>query len=399
MAEELPYHKVETTELGFTDLGLHEDILKVLKKVGFEHPTPIQARVIPEAMQGKDVLGCAQTGTGKTAAFVLPLADKLTHGHGLRGLILCPTREIAMQTKQFLDYFGKGHRLKTAILIGGVRFKPQFDALKAMPDIIVATPGRLIDHMERKSVSLRQIEELVLDEADRMLDMGFMPQMRKILRSVPQKRRTMMFSATMPESIESLAQQFMVDPVRVDVAPPGTGAEGIEHRLYLIEHDDRDRLLLSLVQEATGTILIFAQTKRDVDYLTGFLQRHGEAAETIHSDKTQQQRVKALEGFRTGEHTILVATDVLARGIDVSGISQIICYQVPPNAEDYVHRAGRTGRAGAKGISSVIGTWRDRAAIAAIEKLLGDKLPRCTVTGITAYEEPKARKRSRIRSW
>lgn len=397
--KELPYHKVETTDKSFADLGLSPEILKELSEVGFEHPTPIQAAVIPTALEGQDIVGCAQTGTGKTAAFVLPLADKLYHGRGLRGLILSPTREIAMQTKQFLDFFGSEHKLKTAILIGGVKYPPQIQALKAKPDIVVATPGRLIDHIERKNLSLHEVQELVLDEADRMLDMGFYPQISEVLKLVPKKRHTMMFSATMPVSIERLAHQFMSEPIKIAVAPPGTGAAGIEHRLYLVEEKDRERLLLELVKAEQGTLLVFAQTKRDVDALTRLLVEHGEPAETVHSDRTQKERSQALEGFRQGEHSILVATDVLARGIDVTGISQIISYQVPPSADDYVHRSGRTGRAGATGISSVIGTWRDRTAITAIERLLGQPLKRCHVAGIPEYKERKAKKRSRLRGY
>ncbi len=400
MTEELPFHIVETTDAGFKELGLEPDILKVLDEVGFEHPTPIQAKAIPIALSGHDVMGCAQTGTGKTAAFVLPVVQKLTHGKGVRGLILCPTREIALQTKQFCDFFGKSHRLETVVLIGGVKMGPQIKALKAIPDIIVATPGRLMDHVERRNVSLKTIEELVLDEADRMLDMGFYPQIEKILKMLSKDHRTMMFSATMPMSIKRLADQFMEAPEYIEAARPGTSASGIEHRLYLVEEQKRLDLLLAIVKEEPGSILIFAQMKRDVDALVRYLKKHGEPAIEIHSDRSQKERMHALEGFKKGEHSILVATDVMSRGIDVFGISQIISYQVPQNPEDYVHRSGRTGRAGQKGISSVIGTWKDKAGIATIEKLLGQPFPRCTVAGVPPYTEPSVgKKKSKLRGW
>ncbi|HWW60855.1 MAG TPA: DEAD/DEAH box helicase, partial [Thermoanaerobaculia bacterium] len=219
MQIEIPQHPVETTEASFDTLGLSKEIVDTVRAIGFEHPTPIQAAVIPIALQDRDVVGLAQTGSGKTAAFVLPLAERLEHGHGLRGLILAPTREIAMQTKAFLDLFGKNHDLSTALLIGGMKMKPQLDALKAKPDIVVATPGRLMDHVNRRTVKLDEIEWLVLDEADHMLDLGLLPQVRDILRRLPRDRRTMMFSATMPDSIEMIAKEFMRDPVHVDITP------------------------------------------------------------------------------------------------------------------------------------------------------------------------------------
>ncbi len=398
MSDELPFHEVETTQKTFDELGLHDDILEILSKVGFEHPTPIQAQVIPIALSGKDIFGCAQTGTGKTAAFVLPLAEQLTHGHGLRGLILCPTREIAQQTDQFLRYFGQGHKLKSAIIIGGVRFGPQLAALKDHPDIVVATPGRLLDHAERGNVILNQVEKLILDEADRMLDMGFYPQIERILNQLPKKRQTMLFSATLPSTVESLARQFMKDPVPIHVAPPGTAAEGIEHRLYLIEEKDREAMLLELVRAEPGTILVFTQTKKEVDYLTRLLNNQGEPADTIHSDLTQAQRKEALEGFRSGKHQVLVATDILARGVDVVGIAQVINYRVPEDAEDYIHRAGRTARAKSTGVSSIIASWRDKGKVAAVEGLVGQSLPRCTMPKVNPYVElSTGRKRSRLR--
>src|SRR5213075_1836126 len=231
----IPQHPVSITDKPFDSLGLSAAVLGVVRAIGFEHPTPIQAEVIPVVLTGKDVIGLAQTGSGKTAAFVLPLAERLTHGRGVRGLILSPTREIALQTKAFLDLFGQHHALNTACLIGGVKIRPQTDALKATPDIVVATPGRLLDHIRQRHVTLDAIEVLVLDEADHMLDLGFLPQMRDILRRLPRERQTMMFSATMPDSIEMIARDFMRDPQRIDIMPEGAAAEGITHRLYLVK--------------------------------------------------------------------------------------------------------------------------------------------------------------------
>src|SRR5207253_2500255 len=231
----IPQHPVKTTDKSFPELGLSPSIIDAIERVGFVNPTPIQAAVIPRAMQGKDVIGLAQTGSGKTAAFVLPIAEKLTHGKGVRALILAPTREIAMQTKAFLDLFGANHQLTTACLIGGVKMRPQISALHAQPDVIVATPGRLLDHVRQRNTKLDAIEQLVLDEADHMLDLGFLPQVRDILRRLPRERQTMMFSATMPDSIEMIANEFMRDPERIDITPEGGAAEGISHRMYLVK--------------------------------------------------------------------------------------------------------------------------------------------------------------------
>src|SRR5213596_558241 len=267
MSIAIPQHPVSTTDKPFDSLGLTAAILEVVRRIGFEHPTPIQAAVIPVALTGRDVIGLAQTGSGKTAAFVLPLAERLTHGRGVRGLILSPTREIALQTKVFLDLFGQHHELKTACLIGGVKIRPQTDALKANPDIVVATPGRLLDHVRQRHVALDAIEALVLDEADHMLDLGFLPQMRDILRRLPRERQTMMFSATMPDSIEMIARDFMRDPQRIDIMPEGAAAEGITHRLYLVKPDDKRNALLALLDEELGSTLVFVRRKIDAEWL------------------------------------------------------------------------------------------------------------------------------------
>ncbi|MDO8527876.1 MAG: DEAD/DEAH box helicase [Deltaproteobacteria bacterium] len=387
----LGQHPVETTEQTFASLKLSEPVLQSITRVGFEHPTPIQLEVIPPALEGKDIIGLAQTGSGKTAAFVLPIAERLLHGKGLRGLILCPTREIALQTKAFLDLFGKHHNLHTVCVIGGVSMGPQIRDLQNNPDIIVATPGRLVDHMERGNVKLDHIEELVLDEADHMLDLGFLPQMLGILKAVPRERHTMMFSATMPFAIEKLARQFLQEPIRIDILPKGKAAEGITHRLYLVEQKDKNKCLLGLLNQELGTTLVFTRMKRDADWICQVLEKEGHPVDKIHSDRSQKERTDALQGFREGEHRILVATDIASRGIDVPGIQHIVNFNIPEAVEEYIHRAGRTARAGALGLVSTIATWMDKPMIQSIEKALDKPLPRCTVPGVEPYVEIKVR--------
>jgi ATP-dependent RNA helicase RhlE len=393
----IPQHPVATTDKSFAQLGLSAPIVESIARVGFENPTPIQAAVIPTALSGRDVIGLAQTGSGKTAAFVLPIAEKLTHGSGLRGLILAPTREIALQTKAFLDLFGANHHLSTACLIGGVKMKPQFDALKAQPDIIVATPGRLLDHVNRRSVSLDAIEQLVLDEADHMLDLGFLPQVRDILRRLPRGRQTMMFSATMPDSIEMIAKEFMRDPVRIDIMPEGGAAEGISHRLYLVKLEDKRKALLELLREELGSTLVFTRRKIDADWLYHVLHREGHPVTRIHSDLSQGRRVEALRAFRVGEHRILVATDIAGRGIDIPGIQHVINFDIPENVDDYVHRAGRTARGAALGIVSTIATWQDLGMVREIESTLGEKIPRCAVANVEPWVETEKKTTTRER--
>jgi len=392
----IPQHPVQTTDKSFSALGLSAEIIRTIESFGFVHPTPIQAAVIPIAMTGVDVIGLAQTGSGKTAAFVLPMAEKLVHGQGVRGLILSPTREIALQTKAFLDLFGKHHDLHTACLIGGVKMKPQLDALHARPDIIVATPGRLLDHVKRRTASLDKIEVLVLDEADHMLDLGFLPQMREVLRRLPRERQTMMFSATMPDSIEMIARDFMRSPERIDIMPVGSAAEGITHRLYLVKLEDKRAALLALLDQELGSTLVFTRRKIDAEWLYSVLERKGHPVARIHADQSQNKRVSALQTFREGQHRILVATDIAGRGIDIPGIEHIINFDIPENVDDYIHRAGRTARGKALGIVSTIATWQEVPMVRKIEETLGEKIPRCSVPGVEAWEEME-KKPSRAR--
>ncbi|MCH9650609.1 MAG: DEAD/DEAH box helicase [Deltaproteobacteria bacterium] len=385
----IPQHDVETTRRTFSSLGLSPAILDSIRSIGFEHPTEIQSLAIRPALAGDDLIGLAQTGSGKTAAFALPMAQRLTHGRGLRGLILCPTREIALQTKAFLDLFGQDHKLRSVCVIGGVKMGPQIQRLRQDPDIVVATPGRLFDHMERRNVSLRRVRMLVIDEADHMLDLGFLPQIRRILEAIPERRQTLMFSATMPPPIERLAQRFMKEPVRIDVLPAGRAAEGISHRLYMVQPEDRTACLLELLQQETGSTLIFIRRKIDAEWLCKQLEPAGMQVERIHSNLSQGQRVAALQGLRSGEHRILIATDIAARGIDIPVIEHIINFTLPEKVEDYIHRAGRTARGTADGLVSSIATWQDLPRIREIEKTIEKELPRCVVPGIEPYVERK----------
>jgi len=400
---DLPQHPVPATEGTFGSLGLSDPILKCIQEVGFVHPTPIQKEVIPIALQNRDMIALAQTGSGKTAAFVIPVVERLTHGKGLRCLIVSPTREIALQTKAFLDLFGKNHHLKTVCLIGGVRMGPQIKDLKKNPDILVVTPGRLIDHMERGNVRLDQIQELVLDEADHMLDLGFLPQIEDILKTVPKNRHTMMFSATMPSAIERLANRYLNDPLKIDILPEGRAAEGITHRLYLVEPENKKACLMALLHQELGSTLVFTRMKIDADWVFRSLEKEGHPVQRIHSDRSQGERTEALQQFREGEARILVATDVASRGIDIPGIQHIINFDIPETVEDYIHRAGRTARGKAVGIVSTVATWLDKEMIEAIEKELAKPIPRCTVAGIPPYVEKKAvpfgRKERRRGKW
>lgn len=387
----IPQHPVETTDISFESLGLSQSILRCIRLVGFEHPTPIQAAVIPASLTGQDLIGLAETGSGKTAAFTLPITERLARDSRGRALILSPTREIALQTQAFLDAFGGDYGLKSVCLIGGVKMGPQLQGLRRRPHVIVATPGRLLDHLEQGTARIDQTDVLVLDEADHMLDMGFMPQVHRILQQLPEKRQTLMFSATMPPPIERLAQQFMKDPVRIDILPEGKAAAGISHRLYFVEPENKKACLLALLHQELGSTLVFIRRKSDAEWLQGVLEREGHPVERIHSNLSQGQRVQALQGFRQGEHRILVATDIAARGLDIPRVGHIINFDMPETVEDYIHRAGRTARGNATGIVSTIGTWMDKAIIREIETTLGEDLPRCTVPGVSPYVEMKPR--------
>jgi len=391
----IPQGETNTTDKSFVDLGLSPPILEILHQYGFERPTPIQAAAIPIALAGNDVIGLAQTGSGKTAAFCLPLAERLQHGTGTRGLILCPTREIALQTQAFLEIFGKHRNVTSTCLIGGVKIGPQIQDLRDTPDVIVGTPGRIFDHLERRTLSLDKAEHVVLDEADHMLDLGFLPQIRRILDRVPKVRHSMMFSATMPPAIERLVQQFLNDPELIDLTPKGRTAQGIEHRLYLVQRESMKPCLMKIVEGEPGSMLIFLKRKIDAEWAFQQISGQGHAVERIHSDRSQQQRVKALSGLRSRQYKVLLATDIAARGIDIPVLEHIVNFGAPESVEDYVHRSGRTARGSAEGVVSTIATWRDKMMIREIESAINKSLPRCEMDGVEPYLERRQTIRGR----
>lgn len=389
----IPQSKITQTGLTFEDLDLQQPILDALDRLGFVHPTPIQARVIPPALKGYDLVGLAQTGSGKTAAFALPIADYLQSGSGLGGLVVCPTREIALQSHAFFEALAnEGVEVRSVCLIGGAPMRPQIHGLRKGPDVVVATPGRLLDHLKRRNLHFRDLEILVLDEADHMLDLGFLPQIERIFEAVPEKRQTMMFSATMPRAIEILTKRFMREPVRFDLLPTGRTAEGIEHRLFLVEPEDKKRCLISIASLEEGSMLVFVRRKVDADWICRQLEIEGHPVERMHSNLSQRHRVDALQGLREGEHRILVATDIAARGIDIPIIQHIVNFNIPETVEDYIHRAGRTARGDAGGIVSSIATWEDKEMIQRLEATLEQELPRCLAPGIEPWEERESRK-------
>jgi ATP-dependent RNA helicase RhlE len=323
------------------------------------------------------------------------MVDQLRHGNGVRGLILSPTREIALQTREFLETVGKQHGLNTAILIGGVAMGPQIDDLRRGADIVVATPGRLLDHARRGNVRLGSVEILVLDEADHMLDLGFLPQINEVLGLIPSKRQTMMFSATMPPPIERLVHRMLDSPTRIDIIPHGRTARGIEHRLYIVEPENMRPCLMALAAAESGSMLVFLRRKIDAEWAYRQLLAEGHSVERIHSDRSQGQRVKALTSLRSGSHRILIATNIAARGIDIPIIEHIVNFGVPDTVEEYVHRAGRTARGDAEGVVSTIATWKEKEQIRMIEKAIESPLPRLVADGVEPYQERRKTHRGR----
>jgi ATP-dependent RNA helicase RhlE len=384
----------------FRDFGLAASLQDAVRRMGFERPTPIQAQAIPPALQGRDVLGCAQTGTGKTAAFLLPSLHALLNRpaeKSSRMLVLVPTRELALQVGEHAQQLARKTALKVAIVYGGVGMRDQERALRAGADVVVATPGRLMDHMGRGHARFDGLSILVLDEADRMLDMGFLPDIRRVLRVLPTRRQTMLFSATMPPHILALAREVQREPVKVEVAvarPP----DAIDQKLYPVPKHLKVNLLLNLMNHHEMTsVLIFTRTKHGADNLLKKLKQAGVKAATIHSNRTQGQRVAALEGFRRGYYRVLVATDIAARGIDVDGISHVLNFDAPGTAEDYVHRIGRTARAEATGDAITFVTPADEPIVHGIQQLIGRRLERCTVPGFDygteapSYDRPSVK--------
>jgi ATP-dependent RNA helicase RhlE len=363
---------------GFSGLGISPSILAALDKLKLTSPTPIQRQAIPVGIAGDDIIGIAQTGTGKTYAFGIPMLQQLAQNKG-KGLILLPTRELALQVAENLQTLGRSFGLRAVTLIGGESFVKQLAAIKANPHIIVATPGRLIDHLGRRTVRLDTVKMLVLDEADMMLDMGFMPQVNEILRQVPTDRQTMLFSATMPQAIAELASKYMKLPVNIEVAPAGTTAEKVNQDIIVVSKDGKFAQLEKLLADCSGSVLIFTRTKYGAKSLTSRLRRIKFEAAEIHSNRSLNQRREALDGFKAGKYQALVATDIAARGIDVKGIELVVNFDLPSHADDYVHRIGRTGRAGMAGRAVSLATpdqWKD---IRDIEKLIQKEIPRTEV--------------------
>ncbi|MFA5177502.1 MAG: DEAD/DEAH box helicase [Candidatus Omnitrophota bacterium] len=358
----------------FYGLGIAPKILDILERIKFKTPTPIQTKAIPLAIQGKDIIGVAQTGTGKTHSFAIPMVQILEQKKGI-GLVLAPTRELAIQIDEAFQDIARSFGMKTACLIGGAPMPPQVTALRKNPRIVVATPGRLIDHMGQWNFLPEQVVMLVLDEADRMLDMGFSPQINKILRFLPQARQTMLFSATIPKEIMEIAAKYMKLPVSVEIAPSGTTAEHVTQELFIVKKEAKSRLLSKLLNQYKGAVLLFSRTKFNARKITRSIKDMGYSAAEIHSNRSLNQRREALDGFKSGRYKVLVATDIAARGIDVTGIELVINYDLPEDAENYVHRIGRTARAGKLGHAVSFATPDQSRDVRDIEKIIRSTLP------------------------
>ncbi len=382
----------------FAKLGLSRPILEGVRAAGYVDPTPIQARAIPLLLAGRDVIGSAQTGTGKTAAFALPILTRLeVPAPGPRALVLEPTRELAAQVETAFRDYARFTRLRIAVAYGGVGYGPQTEALQRGVDVLVATPGRLLDHLQRGNACLNRVRFLVLDEADRMLDMGFLPDVKRILQQCPRDRQTALFSATIPPEIETLIQWALRAPETIEIGARRMPAETVRHALYPVFSRQKDELLLELLKRLNfESVIIFCRTKEGADRVTHLLKRHGHAVAVLHSNRTQQEREHALAGFRQGRYDVLVATDIASRGLDIEAVSHVVNYDVPQHPEDYVHRIGRTGRAQARGDALTLMTAEDAAHMAAIERFIGQRIERTRLEGFpyqytALFEELKPR--------
>ena len=365
--------------MSFQNLNLNGAMLRVVERVGYTEPTPIQVKTIPHILKGRDIVGCAQTGTGKTAAFVLPIVQLLRQNprsRRIRVLVLAPTRELAAQINDEFGRFTQGSPLKHTVVFGGVGQQPQVDALRRGVDILVATPGRLLDLMNQGYIQLDRIEYFVLDEADRMLDMGFIHDVKRIIKRLPKRRQTLLFSATMPAAIVDLSKRILTEPVRVEANPQATTVEKIEQSVYFVESGDKRALLKYLLRDsASERVLVFARTKHRANNLAKQLNRARFPAEAIHGNKSQTARTRALAKFKTGQTPVLVATDIAARGLDIDAVSHVINFDLPREPESYVHRIGRTARAGASGIACSFCGVEERKLLHSIEKLIRQPIP------------------------
>ena len=386
---------------GFDSLGLSSEVLKAVAQSGYTTPTPIQAQGIPHVLQRRDIIGIAQTGTGKTASFTLPMIEMLARGRAKarmpRSLILEPTRELAAQVAESFERYGKYNKLSMALLIGGVSFEDQDKKLDRGVDVLIATPGRLLDHFERGKLMLSQVNILVIDEADRMLDMGFIPDVERICKLIPFTRQTLFYSATMPPEIQRLTEQFLHNPVRVEVSRPATAATTIQQQIVNVPANDwakREALrrLIREVEPNLNNAIVFCNRKRDVDVVAKSLVKHGFNAAPLHGDLDQSLRTKTLDSFRSGELKLLVASDVAARGLDIQAVSHIFNFDVPFHPDDYVHRIGRTGRAGRTGHAVMLATPRDDRQVDAIERLIKTAIPRQTMDNLEIREDRKPRR-------
>lgn len=371
---------IKISQLKFLDLQLIEPIAKALQEEGYETPTPIQQQSIPHVLKGKDLLGTAQTGTGKTAAFAIPILQNLSHkntkNHQIKALILTPTRELAIQIEESFKAYGRHLPLKTLVIFGGVKQGAQENALKKGVDVLVATPGRLLDFISQGIISLKNLEIFVLDEADRMLDMGFVHDVKRVVKLLPQKRQTLFFSATFPTEIKNLADSMLTNPVRVEVAPVAATADTIQQSVYFVEKEDKLNLLTHILQNhISESVLVFARTKHGADKIARKLQKDKISAEAIHGNKSQNQRQNALGNFKSGKTRVLVATDIAARGIDIDELKHVINFELSDVSETYVHRIGRTGRAGNEGSSISFVDGLDLINLKNTEKLIGKKIP------------------------
>jgi len=376
-------------EMTFSGLGIAPTLLDVILKAGFTTPTSIQNKAITPAIEGKDIVGIAQTGTGKTLAFGIPLIQEILKlgrpKDGPQGLIILPTRELAIQVDETIRKIGRSFGIKTAVLIGGSSMYNQVCYLRNNPHVVIGTPGRINDHIEQRTLKLQDNKVLILDEADRMFDMGFAPQIKKILQFLPRERQTMLFSATMPEDIMRIANQYMKMPVRIEIARPGTTAKNVEHELFAVKKDQKLPLLKKLLEEYKGSVLVFIRVKHSARKICDNLKAIGITSAEIHSNRSLAQRREALEGFKIGKYRVLVATDIASRGIDVKNIELVVNFDLPENAEDYVHRIGRTGRAGMSGKAISFAMSDQGAMVRDIERLTRVYLPVSKLPDISAH--------------
>ena len=371
---------------GFDNLDIAPVLRTGINQLHFNSPTPIQTASIPVGIEGRDIIAIARTGSGKTIAFGIPMLQRLSKNKHGTGLVIVPTRELALQVEESLQSLSRLVKIRSTVLIGGASINLQMRELKKNPRVVIATPGRLMDHINRHYIKLDNVSVLILDEADRMLDMGFLPDIKKILTVIPEKRQTMLFSATMPKEIEAMAEDFMDNPEHIEIDRSGTTPIEVSHEMFFIKREDKSRLLAVQLQQCAGPVLVFTRTKRMASRLTKKVKRMGFSAAEIHSDRSQGQRRAALDGFKDGRYQILIATDIAARGIDVTGIELVVNFDMPANSEDYVHRIGRTGRAGKAGHAISFATDDQRGSIRSLERFMKTKLEIAAIPALPSEE-------------